>query len=58
MWHEPLLEGRMAYSSLLPHVREALKSIEPSRNGELADYPCRVVLKSGQAFDTVYIVSE
>src|ERR1700733_7625734 len=58
MWHEQLLEGRMASSTLLPHIRDALKSIEPSRDGELAYYPCRVVLKSGPAFDTVYIVSE
>jgi hypothetical protein len=35
MWHEQLPEGRMAYSPLLPHVREALKSIESSRDGEL-----------------------
>jgi hypothetical protein len=58
MWHEQLLEGRMAYSTLLPHVREALTSIEPSRDGELVYYPCRAVLKSGEASDTVYIVSE
>ena len=58
MWHEQLLEGCVAYSTLLPHVREALKSIEPSRDGELVYYPCRAVLKSGEAFDTVYIVPE
>jgi hypothetical protein len=58
VWHEQLLEGMVAYSPLLPHVREALKSIEPSRDGELVHYPCRVVLKSGEAFDTVYIVPE
>ena len=58
MWHEQLLEGLVAYSPLLPHVREAFKSIEPSRDGELVYYPCRVVLKSGEAFDTVYIVPE
>ena len=57
-WHEMLLEGRMTYSPLLPHVREALESIEPSRDGELVYYPCRAVLRSGEAFDTVYIVSE
>jgi hypothetical protein len=58
MWHEELLEGCMAYSPLLSHVREALKSIEPSRDGELVYYPCRAVLKSGDTFDTVYIVPE
>ncbi|HTS34236.1 MAG TPA: hypothetical protein VMH04_01115 [Candidatus Solibacter sp.] len=57
-WHEDLLEKRVAYSPLLPHVQEALKSIEPSRDGELLYYPCRVVLKSGEACDTVYIVAE
>src|SRR5580704_18216269 len=40
MWHEQLLEGRMAHSTLLPHVREALTGIEPSRDGELVYYPC------------------
>lgn len=58
MWHEQLLEGRMEYSTLLPHVREALTNIEPSRDGKLVYYPCRAVLKSGEVFDTVYIVSE
>ena len=60
MWHEQLLllEERMEYSTLLPHVQEALTSIEPSRDGELVYYPCRAVLKPGEAFDTVYIVSE
>ena len=58
MWHEQLLEGCMTYSTLLIHVAEALKSIEPSRDGELTYYPCRAVLKSGEAFDTVYIVPE
>ncbi len=58
MWHEQLLELRMAYSPLLPHVREALKSIEPSRDGELVYHPCQAILKSGETFDTVYIVSE
>src|SRR5215471_7685743 len=58
MWHEQLLDGCMKYSTLLPHVREALKRIEPSGDGELVYYPCRAVLKSGEAFDTVYIVPE
>jgi|HubBroStandDraft_3_1064219.scaffolds.fasta_scaffold135644_2 hypothetical protein len=58
MWHEQLLEGCVAYSALLPDVREALKNIGPSRDGELVYYPCRAVLKSGEAFDTVYIVPE
>jgi hypothetical protein len=58
VWHEQLLEKCITYSPLLVHVREALKGIEPSRNGELAYYPCRVVLNSGEAYDTVYIVSE
>jgi len=58
LWHEELLERRMEYSPLLSHVREAYKSIEPSRDGELIYYPCRAVLKSGEACDTVYIVPE
>jgi len=58
IWHEQLLESFVAYSPLPPHVREALKSIEPSRDGELVYYPCRAVLKSGEALDAVYIVPE
>jgi hypothetical protein len=58
IWQEQLLQKRLTYSPLLVHVREALKGIEPSRDGELAYYPCRAVLKSGQACDTVYIVPE
>lgn len=58
MWHEQLLEKCMTYSPLLIHVREALKSIEPSQDGELVYYPCRAVLKSGEACDAVYIVPE
>src|SRR5579871_147840 len=58
MWHEELLEWRMDYSPLPPYIREALNSIEPSQDGGLVYYPCRAVLKSGAACDTVYIVSE
>ena len=58
LWHEELLQKLITYSPLLPHIREALKIIEPSRDGELVYYPCRAVLKSGEACDTVYIVSE
>jgi len=57
-WHEELLQRLISYSPLLPHVREALKTIEPSRDGELTYYPCRAVLKSGEACDTVCIVAE
>src|ERR1700733_4389764 len=58
IWQEQLLEKHVTYSPLLPHVREALKGIEPSLDGDLAYYPCRVVLKSGEACDTVYVVPE
>jgi hypothetical protein len=58
LWHEELLQRLITYSPLFPHIREALKTIEPSRDGELVYYPCRAVLKSGKACDTVYIVSE
>lgn len=57
-WHEELLQRLITYSPLLPHVGEALKTIEPSRDGEIVYYPCRAVLKSGQVFDAVYIVAE
>jgi hypothetical protein len=58
LWHEELLQRLITYRPLLPHIREALKTIEPSRHGELVYYPCRAVLKSGEASDTVYIVAE
>ena len=58
MWQEQLLEKPLTYSPLLVHVREALKDIEPSQDGELVYYPCRAILKSGEACDTVYIVPE
>lgn len=46
------------YPLLPPHIREALKSIEPSRDGDLDYYPCRVTTKAGEVFDTVYIEPE
>ena len=46
------------YSPLSSHIREAFRGIEPSGDGELVYYPCRAVLNSGNAFDTVYIVPE
>jgi hypothetical protein len=58
MWQEQLLVKHITYSPLLAHVRETLNGIEPSRDGELVYYPCRAVLKSGEACDTVYIVPE
>jgi hypothetical protein len=58
VWQEQLLEKHITYSPLLPHVQEALKGIEPSHDGELFYYPCRAVLRSGEACDSVYIVPE
>ena len=56
LWHEELLERLITYSPLLPHIREALKTIEPSHDRQMVYFPCRAVLKSGEACDTVYIV--
>lgn len=58
LWHEELLQRLITYSPLFAHIREALKTIEPSRDKEFVHYPCRAVLKSGDAFDAVYIVAE
>lgn len=58
MWQEQLLEKHMTYCPLPDHVQEALKGIEPSGGRELLYYPCRAILKSGEAFDAVYIVAE
>lgn len=46
------------YPGLPNHIREALSSIEPSRDGEISYYPCRATLADGRSIDTVYIVSE
>lgn len=46
------------YSPLPAHLREALQKIEPSRDGDLTYYPCRAILSTGEALDTVYVVSE
>jgi len=58
MWHEQLLEKLIKYSPLPPHIRESLNTIEPSRDGQMLYFPCRAVLKSGEACDTVYIAPE
>lgn len=57
-WHEELLQKLICYPPLLPHIRESLNTIEPSRDGEIVHYPCRAILKSGEVFDAVYIVDE
>ena len=36
-------------------LSEKLKSITPSRNGDMAYYPCRVVIRDGRVFDRVYV---
>ena len=46
------------YFPLPTHVREALAQVQPSRDGDLVYYPCRAVLNTSEAFDTVYIVPE
>jgi hypothetical protein len=46
------------YRPLPEHIRAGLDGIDPSRDGDLVYHPCRVVLKSGEGFDTVYIVPE
>jgi hypothetical protein len=46
------------YSALPDHVREALGGIVPSGDDELWYFPCRVTLRDGRIFDTVYIEPE
>jgi hypothetical protein len=46
------------YPQLPLHIREGLKNIEPSGDGELLYHPCTAVLNSGEVVDHVYIVSE
>jgi hypothetical protein len=46
------------YRPLPEHIRAGLDGIDPSRDGDLVYHPCRVFLKSGEGFDTVYIVPE
>ena len=46
------------YAQLPNHVRMVLANIEPSQDGGLAYYPCRVTLRGGAVLDTVYIEPE
>lgn len=46
------------YAQIPEHIRDALANLEPSKDGELAYFPCRVTLKDGTVFDTVYIEPE
>jgi hypothetical protein len=42
------------YSPLPNRLREMLERVEPSRDGDLEYYPCRVVLVGGNVLDNVY----
>jgi hypothetical protein len=46
------------YQPLPEHVRLALESIEPSRDGDVLYYPCSVRLKNGESLQCVYIIPE
>jgi hypothetical protein len=46
------------YSQLPELIRSALADIEPSSDGDLTYYPCRVTLREGSVVDTVYIEPE
>lgn len=46
------------YAALPDHIRDALRTIQPRNDGDLAYYPCRVTLKNGEVIDTVYIEPE
>lgn len=46
------------HPSLPDHVLEALGGIVPSGDDELWYFPCRVTLRDGRIFDTVYIEPE
>ena len=49
----------MSRYPLLPATVQAdLNRVTPSHDGDMLYYPCRVVLASGKALDTVYIVPE
>lgn len=58
MWHEELLAPMNHYARLPKHLENALSKVEPSWNGTLAYFPCRVVLTNGDVIDTAYIESE
>jgi hypothetical protein len=53
--HEVLVSR---YPQLPELVRNALGDIEPSKDGDLSYYPCRVSLRDGSALDAVYIEPE
>lgn len=57
-WHEELLAPLGHYAPLPDCMEQALSSVQPSWDGTFAYYPCRVVLKNGAVFDSVYIQPE
>lgn len=46
------------YASLSASLQEDLAKVEPSRDGEMIFYPCRVILEGGVAMDSVYLAPE
>jgi hypothetical protein len=57
-WHEELLNAMDLYALLPDSIEKALSKVQPSWDGTLAYYPCKVVLKDGTVFDNVYIQPE
>ena len=58
MWHEELLAPMNRYGPLPKRLEKALSEVEPSWDGKLPYFPCRVVLNNGDVIDTVYIEPE
>ncbi len=49
----------MSRYSLLPqHIREGLREIEPTQDGDLTYFPCSATLTSGDVLDTVLFMPE
>lgn len=49
---------RPRYATLSALLREDLAKVEPSCDGQMTYYPCRVILDCGVALDAVYLAPE
>lgn len=49
--------GEKAVRAIPTALFEKLNRVTPSRNGDMAYYPCRITMRDGRVFDRVYVQS-
>jgi hypothetical protein len=53
---KPYTPGRREFPPITPELKAQLERVEPSSDGRIKYWPCRVSLRDGRKFENVYVM--